>query len=486
MENVSIVRKFAKDIGIAGVGNILIRLSGIILLPILTKTLSVFAYGIWVQVNVTTSMISLLATLGLLYSMTRFLAPEKDRAELQENFYTITGFVLIISLIISSFFIVFSDFIAEMLFDGAVDVVRILGLIILMDCLDSVYLNFFRTLRQIGRYSIFTIVQAFGDIGLTSYMIFLGFGIFSIVISILVIRGLLFLIMFYLVISEIGLKLPKFSKIREFLKFGLPTLPLTISSWVVVSSDRYIIAYFLGVTFVGSYSAGYALGNIITLFLLPFGVVLFPYVSKLYDEGKEDDVKTILRYSLKYFLLFAIPSVFGLSLFSKQLLTIFSTPEIAFQGYIITPFIALSNLLYGMYVFFVQPFFLVEKTKVLGITWIASAAVNLGLNIVFVPRIGIIGAAITTLIAYTVSVTIAAHYSPKYFTFDIDKLFILKSIAASIMPSIVIIAFQPTGILEILLLSGIYAVVYVAILFVLKSFTTSEIQFLKELLTNFG
>ena len=139
-----------------------------------------------------------------------------------------------------------------------------------------------------------------------------------------------------------------------------------------------------------------------------------------------------------------------------------------------------------MYVFFVQPFFLVEKTKVLGITWIASAAVNLGLNIVFVPRIGIIGAAITTLIAYTVSVTIAAHYSPKYFTFDIDKLFILKSIAASIMPSIVIIAFQPTGILEILLLSGIYAVVYVAILFVLKSFTTSEIQFLKELLTNFG
>ena len=315
MENVSIVRIFSKDIGIAGVGNILIRLSGIILLPILTKTLSVFAYGIWVQVNVTTSMISLLATLGLLYSMTRFLAPEKDRAELQENFYTITGFVLIISLIISSFFIVFSDFIAEMLFDGAVDVVRILGLIILMDCLDSVYLNFFRTLRQIGRYSIFTIVQAFGDIGLTSYMIFLGFGIFSIVISILVIRGLLFLIMFYLVISEIGLKLPKFSKIREFLKFGLPTLPLTISSWVVVSSDRYIIAYFLGVTFVGSYSAGYALGNIITLFLLPFGVVLFPYVSKLYDEGKEDDVKTILRYSLKYFLLFAIPSVFGLSLF---------------------------------------------------------------------------------------------------------------------------------------------------------------------------
>jgi len=294
------------------------------------------------------------------------------------------------------------------------------------------------------------------------------------------------LIMFYLVISEIGLKLPKFSKIREFLKFGLPTLPLTISSWVVVSSDRYIIAYFLGVTFVGSYSAGYALGNIITLFLLPFGVVLFPYVSKLYDEGKEDDVKTILRYSLKYFLLFAIPSVFGLSLFSKQLLTIFSTPEIAFQGYIITPFIALSNLLYGMYVFFVQPFFLIKKTKVLGITWIASAAVNLGLNIVFVPRIGIIGAAITTLIAYTVSVTVAAHYSPKYFTFDIDKLFILKSIAASIMPSIVIIAFQPTGILEILLLSGIYAVVYVAILFVLKSFTTSEIQFLKELLTNFG
>ena len=46
-------QKFAKDIIVIGITNLLVGLSGLVLLPLLTKTLGAHDYGIWSQVNVT-------------------------------------------------------------------------------------------------------------------------------------------------------------------------------------------------------------------------------------------------------------------------------------------------------------------------------------------------------------------------------------------------------------------------------------------------
>ena len=49
-----------------------------------------------------------------------------------------------------------------------------------------------------------------------------------------------------------------------------------------------------------------------------------------------------------------------------------------------------------------------------------AAILNLGLNIVFVPYMGVIGAAITTLLAFAFAFILTAHYSFRYITFDVD------------------------------------------------------------------
>jgi len=76
-------------IGLIGLMNLLTNLGGIILLPILTKNISVGDYGIWAQVNVTVGLISILILLGLHQSMVRFMAAAKGRDEIQESFYSI-------------------------------------------------------------------------------------------------------------------------------------------------------------------------------------------------------------------------------------------------------------------------------------------------------------------------------------------------------------------------------------------------------------
>lgn len=473
---------FGQRIGLIGITRLLLSLSGIILLPILTKTLPIEEYGIWVQIMVTIGLIAPLAEMGLSYTMVRFLAAEKDKRKIQEGFYSIAVFILFTSLIASLLLFIFSDPFAAGFLDDRVNLVKIISLIIPIVCLNSVCMNFFRAFQQIKKYSFIAILQTYGMVALVAYSVLSGYGVFWAVLSYLIAQAIVFLLMMFLIVTKIGVKIPDFTQIREYLNFGLPLMPGVISSWIVTVSDRYLIGYILGVAFVGYYAPGYGLGEVISMYMAPLGFLLPAALSKLYDEGKKNDVRTYLKYCLKYFLMLAIPSAFGLSILSKQLLIILSTPEIASHGYLITPFIALSAVLYGAYSIISHILILVKKTKIIGAIWIVAAVVNLGLNFVFIPYFGILGAAITTLIAYALAFILAAYYSSKHFKFGVDLRFILKSIFASVLMSLAIVKWNPVGMLNVLIVIGIGAAVYVAIIILLKGFTMEEVKFFRDLL----
>lgn len=474
-------QKFAKDIIIIGITQPLVAVSGLVLLPLLTKTLGAHDYGIWTQASVTIELVIGLVGLGLPFAMIRFLAAESERKEIQEGFYSVFCLVFFTSLIISSVMIASPGFIANSLFEGATNIVRIVGFIILVWNLDCVFLNLFRTFREMGRYSIFMLARAYGELGLIAYLVSSDHGIFSVVSSLLAIRAALFLILLLSVRSRIGIRIPNFSRIREYLSFGLPTVPGNISAWVVASSDRYVIASFLGVTSVGFYSSGYVLGNIPFMIAGVLSFVFIPALSKLHDEGRINEVKTHLSYSLKYFLALAIPFVFGAAALSEPVLRIFSTPEIASEGRSIVPLVALSTLFFGVYVVVVQILILVKKTKTIGVAWLLAASVNLLLNILIVPHVGIIGAAITTLIAYSLALGIVTYYSFKQFKFNIEWSFITKSLVASAIMSLAVWLADPCGTLAVILTVVIGVIIYGVILLLLKGFKKEEIRFFRGL-----
>jgi O-antigen/teichoic acid export membrane protein len=472
---------FTQRIGLIGITNLLVSLSGIILLPILTKNIPIEEYGIWVQINVTIGLIPAVVMLGLPYTMVRFLAAAKKREEIQEGFYSIAFIVIFTSAIASFLLFLFSKPIAAALFDNNLTIARILSLIVFIACLNGLLLNFFRTFQQIKRYSMFLFIHTFLNVALVAYFVLSGYGIFGAVIGLLISSFFIFLIMASLIISEIGIKIPKFTNIREYLAFGIPTVPGNLSSWVVNSSDRYVIGIFLGTAFVGYYSPGYALGNMINMFMAPLSFMLPAVLSKYYDENNMNEVKTVLRYALKYFLALGIPSALGLSLLSKPMLLILSTPEIASHGYLVTPFVAVGALLFGAGAVIVQIIVLEKKTKITGAIWIIAAILNLGLNLIFIPYMGILGAAITTLLAFALALILISFYSFKYIKFDFDFRFILKSIFASIVMSLVIIQWNPVGISNVLIVIGICAAVYATILLLLKGIKKEEIAFFREL-----
>lgn len=474
-------QKFAKDVLIVGAAHGLVALTGLLLLPLFTKFLGAHDYGIWAQVMVTIGLVLPLVTLGLPAAMLRFLPAKTDKGEIQEGFYSVFCLTFLVTLLFSLAIILSADFIADTFFEGATEIVRIVGLIILVMVPNVICLSLFRALRQMKKFSIFMIAEAYAQVALIAYLILNGYGLLGIVYGVLAIRVIIFFILLFLVKRQIGIGRPHFFRIREYLSFGLPTIPGAVSYWIVASSDRYIIAYFLGATSVGIYSAGYGLGSILFMVAVALGLVLFPTLSKLYDEGRMDEVKIYMSYSLKYFLAIAIPFVFGAAMLSEPILRVFSTPEIASEGKLIVPLVALAILFSGIMVVMAQSLALVKKTRILGATWIVAGVVNLLLNILLIPHIGILAAAITTLIAYSLALGIVTYYSVKELKFHIEWSFILKSLVASAIMSLFIWMLGPVGTLAVIATVAVGVIIYVVILLLLKGFKEGDIKFFKGL-----
>jgi len=80
-------QKFARDVGFIGTVQVLTSLGSFFLLPIITKTLGTYDYGLWAQINITVSLISPLALMGLSMGFVRFLSSETETKIIKEAVY---------------------------------------------------------------------------------------------------------------------------------------------------------------------------------------------------------------------------------------------------------------------------------------------------------------------------------------------------------------------------------------------------------------
>ena len=473
---------FAQRVGLVGITTLIVNLRGLILIPILTKTLGADAYGVWSIIMVTISLLSPLALLGLTTAMIRFLAAEKDKRTIQEGFYSVISVVFFVSLILSlAVFLLADSFAVAILKDvSAATLIRIASVVIMLQALDLASLEFFRAFGRMKKYSGLMLLQTFAEIGFVAYFVLNGFGLFGAVVSLVISRGVVLLVCASFIFKEIGFRLPRFYGLGDYLRFGLPLVPAGLVGWITSSSDRYLIGFFLDSQMVGIYSAAYNIGAVIGFFGAPLQIILFPTISKLYEEGKEEVMKTYLAYSLKYFLLFAIPALFGLSVLSRQLLLIMASPEFVVQGAVVLPIVALGTLFFGLYgSIFAWILFVAKRTRLVFVLVSVAAMLNLILNIIFIPSYGIIAAAITTFIAYFILFSLTFYFSREDIKFGVPYGFIVKSVLASLVMSLVLYWINPVGVFYVGLMILVGAGVYFGVLVLLKGLGKEEVEVLR-------
>lgn len=476
--------KFTKDVVIVGLTQVAIALRGFILLPIISKLLGVEDYGIWAQFTITSTLLEPLILMGLTISLVRFLPAKKAKHEVQEGFYSVLIATLLCSLLFGVILVVFGSQLTRTFFGGSdVKIIYILAATFPFSAIFAVCTSYFLAFRQMRLFGILSVGKHLGGVAVVALLVAGGAGIVGAVLSFLIVAIVASGIAMWIIAAQIGVSFPRFTHLKQYLKLGLPFVPNSLFGWIVHSSDRYVISYFLGIAEVGIYSAVYTISNLTAYFRTPLVQVLRPALSKAYDEHRIAEVKDYLRYSVKYFLMLTIPSTVGLTLIGKELLRTFATGEFLSFNYLIVPLIlAGEGLVLGLGTIIAGSILvLVEKPNSLVVGTIAGGLASISLNLAFVPHYGLMAAAVSTLVANLISAGIVLYSALRYLRFQSDYLFLLKSVAASAVMSVLILLINPTGIWEILLAVVLGALVYSMALFMLRGFSRNEMRFFSRL-----
>jgi len=172
-------------------------------------------------------------------------------------------------------------------------------------------------------------------------------------------------IVFYLIRKEIKVKvsIPSFSSIKEDMILGLPLALSFLVETIIIIGDRYIIALFLTIKEVGSYTSAYTIGGIIIVVAKVFNVIIPPFISKKIDNGEKKECINVLNTSLRVYLIVAIPFAFGSFILAKDILQIIANQDIAHQAWLVIPIIAFATIFFGVNIILGCILFIEKKQK---------------------------------------------------------------------------------------------------------------------------
>jgi O-antigen/teichoic acid export membrane protein len=480
-------KKFASDIIWISVASLFMTMIlGIVTLPALTKTYSSEVFGIWINVNVTVGLVSPLISLQLGLAVVKFLAGVEDRIKRQRALGSMLSAIILFSLIVCCAGIALSNQLSVLLF-GDSNYASYVNLTIAWTFFNSIYnflQSYWRVRERIRDVSIaavsLTVLKMLFIIGLARS----GAGMEAIVLWMVILQAAITAGMLALIVREIGFPLPNFTRIKEFLSFSIPQMPVVVLLWVVSLSDRYFITHFWGLSYNGVYSSSNTLAGLTTIFYTPISFVLFPLVARLWAQKRIDDLRVYFEYSVKLFLTLAIPGAAGIAMLSQPLLGILTTSEyLVGEGLVLV--VALGIVSLGIYQIVVNVLLLDKQAKAVPFITAIASITSVAINVILIPRIGIMGAAISNCISYSLLATVTMLWARKTIIYNISLKYILKVITSSAVMATGLYFLKMEGIggLIISVIAG--AAVFAASLFLTKAFSSQELQMAKKILSGF-
>jgi len=199
--------------------------------------------------------------------------------------------------------------------------------------------------------------------------------------------------------------------LKESLKLSLPLTPRIFFGIIGSQFDKYMIGLLNTVGGVGIYNIGQKISNIIFTIMTAIQNVFGPQVyMRMFEQGEEGK-KSIGRY-LTPFLYCSISIGLLISLFSEEIITVL-TPK-SYHGAI--DVVIILSMLYGTYFFGKQPQLIyAKKTIITSTLTLVSIGLNILINIPFITKWGVLGAAWGTFLAGLISGIISFVVSQHYY-----------------------------------------------------------------------
>ena len=200
---------------------------------------------------------------------------------------------------------------------------------------------------------------------------------------------------------------PRWDLVGPMLAFGVPLIASGLASRFLNLGDRYLIIYLLGAEAAGAYEWAARFGGVVNALLVQSFVLAFTVLGlKALDETGRPDLH---RQAFRHFAALAGWVVLGLGLFVSDVSRLLTDVPAYIETEGLVVLVAGGFAFYGLYYVVVNVLYAAGRTRAVAASVGGAAALNLVLNLVLIPTVGVAGAAVATLVSYAVLAVVTAR-----------------------------------------------------------------------------
>ena len=386
------LKRLGRHSAVYGLGGLVSRILATLLLPLYTHYLPPGSYGRVEIVTAATAVLAILLQLGISSAFFRFYFDAKEDAERLVVIRTSFWFTMAMSTLGLVLGVVFAAPIGHWLGLGHDPSLVRAGAVGLWAQTNYQQLTaLFRVEERSTQYAIASVANVLITVA------YFHWGAVGLVVGnftgTLLVYGVLLAYRYEQLGAQFDMQL-----FRKMQHFGMPLVPSALALWTINFVDREFVSWYKGNAEVGVYSAAVKIASLITFVMVAFRTAWPAFAYSIEDDR---EAKRTYSFVLTYLLALTSWAALALGALAPWWVLVLTDPRYqrAEKG---VALLAFAGAVYAGYVVLAIGSGRARKTQLNWVVTGVGAAVNVALNFWLVPRWGMVGAAVSTAIAYVV------------------------------------------------------------------------------------
>ena len=426
-----------------GLGNLSVKLVGLVLFPLYTDTFSIEEFGIIGILDISIQVLVAVFGLSLTSALFRFYF-DKKYADRQGELVFSTLLILVVFTLSAAFILSnFSDGISVLLFKS-LDYNKIIKIILIsssLQVINTIPNTVLRLKEKAKLYAITNLVKVIVTLVTTVlFIVKMKLGIIGVYYGQICGNAIYLVILSGFMIKNSSFRFNR-GALAEMLGFSTPLIFSSLSAVILTVLDRYSLNYMVGLDDVGVYTTGYKIANVL-LFVVMASQLALPTILFKNMEAKDNKrlYSKVMTYNTFTLMIMAI----GISVFSLEIVKVLAKDPSYWAGYMVIPFITISILFNSMRYLLTLNLSIVKKTVSVALIVTIMSGLNLGLNILMIPRYQANGAALSTMITQLIFLITTYFIAQKHYRvpYEIRKIILIMGVGILL----IIVGFATNGL----------------------------------------
>jgi O-antigen/teichoic acid export membrane protein len=391
------LRRLGRHSAIYGLGGLVSRILATLLLPLYTHYLPPGSFGRVEIVTAATAVLAILLQMGISSAFFRFYFDAKNDPERLTVVRTSFWFTMAMATIGLVLGVVFAAPLAHVLGLGSDAGLVRAGAVGLWAQTNYQQLTaLFRVEERSTQYAVASVANVL--ITVVAMVVFVAvfhWGAIGLVVGNFTGTLLVYLVLLVYRYEQLGLEFDR-PLLRRMQHFGLPLVPSALALWTITFVDRQFVVHYKGAAEVGIYSVAVKIAGVITFVMVAFRTAWPAFAYSIEDDR---EAKRTYSFVLTYLLTLTSWVALALGALAPWWVELLTNPRFqrAEKG---VALLAFAGVLYAGYTVLAIGSGRARRTQLNWVITGIGAAINVALNFWLVPRYGMVGAAIATLVSY--------------------------------------------------------------------------------------